>query len=245
MVVSRWAVWPSGRVQVADAVGCHRENTRAQIFESALLCGFDWVLAQGGRIDVANLSLGIKARVRGDCGTEVNPSGNVRVVDPLHAAVRAANEAGVTVVAAAGNDAYDAERQLPAAYPEAVAVSAFVETDGQVGGDGPPPTCLPDAQDDHLAYFSNYGAVIELAAPGVCIPSTLPTDPTGAPLYANVSGTSFAAPHVARAAALVRAQHPDYSPDQVRQRLQVVAAHDPLPGDPGGITEPILDLRDL
>lgn len=215
------------------------EDERGRIVESSLLCGLDWVVAQGG-IEVVNLSLGVKSTVAGPCGVKHPSKEKAKVKDPLHAAVCVTHANDVVIVAAAGNDAADAERQLPAAYPEVISVSAFVETDGRAGGLGPAPTCLPDEQDDHLASFSNFGATIDLSAPGVCVPSTLPGG-----RYTNVSGTSFAAPHVAAAAALVLVNDPELDPDAVRQKLIEQGTNDPLYGDPDGVTEPRLHLATL
>lgn len=213
------------------------------VYDSDLLCGFDWVLRNSHRIDVANISLGGPGRDTGRCGA-ARP-GVKR--DAIHQAVCALVRAGVTVVAAAGNESMDASGLIPAAYPEVIAVSAFTETDGLVGGAGPEAWCQPGEFDDHLATFSNFGSVVDIAAPGVCIGSTFPTTFIDGYYYyyATGSGTSFSAPHVAGAAALVRARHPNASPAQVRRIILAAAAHDPLPGDPDGITEPILDLRRL
>ena len=46
---------------------------------------------------------------------------------------------------------------------------------------------------------------------------------TGEANYARVAGTSMAAPQVAAAAALVRAQHAGWTPAQVREHLQRTA----------------------
>ena len=85
-----------------------------------------------------------------------------------------------------------------------------------------------------MASFSSRGpgSIVlkpDIAAPGVQILSAhtpLPTDVVGsAPghLFQAVAGTSMAAPHVAGAAALVRAAHPDWTPGQVKSALMTTA----------------------
>src|SRR4030042_5522046 len=73
----------------------------------------------------------------------------------MHDAVKEAYNAGVLLVASAGNDESNS-RSYPAAYDEVIAVTA---TD----------------QSDQKAWFSNWGDWVELAAPGVDIYSTMPT----------------------------------------------------------------------
>jgi subtilisin family serine protease len=94
-----------------------------------------------------------------------------------------------------------------------ITVSALADFNGQPGG-GAPATCRADT-DDTLSNTSNYGADIDLIAPGVCILSTYP--PTG---LATFSGTSMASPHVAGAAALYKANNPGATPAQVKAALQ-------------------------
>ncbi len=68
---------------------------------------------------------------------------------------------------------------------------------------------------DSLASFSNYGATsVDLAAPGVDILSTLPNNQ-----YGLLSGTSMATPHVTGVVALVRGLHPDWTYQQVIDRV--------------------------
>lgn len=83
---------------------------------------------------------------------------------------------------------------------------------------------------DNYASFSNYGTPhVDLAAPGVDIYSTVPTgdcpicDPSG---YTAISGTSMATPHVAGVAALLWAQYPKLTREQIKGRL--LSAVDPL-----------------
>lgn len=204
------------------------------VLTSAVLCGLEWVRDHAATIDVANMSFGMMGTDTGQCGIQ-----RQRVkADPLHQAICSVVDAGVVAVAAAGNESHLAN--LPAAYSEVIAVSAFAETDGLPGGFGPAAGCLPGQRDDFLAFFSNFGPAVDIAAPGVCVAQR---DIDG--LYYRVNGTSFASPHVAGAAALVTARHPEYTPAQVRQALLDAAEYAPLGGDPDGIAEPILNVGAL
>ncbi|NOR59775.1 MAG: S8 family serine peptidase [Methanosarcinales archaeon] len=133
--------------------------------------------------------------------------------EALEDAISAANTAGIVFVAAAGNggadligDNNDLIPHYPSSYdvPNVIAVAA---TDSS----------------DNLAYFSNYGLIsVDLSAPGVSIYSTEPGDS-----YDYKSGTSISAPHVAGAAALIKAQYPELSSDGIKARL--LGSVDPIP----------------
>src|SRR5438270_2280355 len=120
--------------------------------------------------------------------------------------------AGVTVVAAMGNEyANGNPTEYPAAYEHVLAVGAAAETDLR-------------------SPFSNTGKHIGLAAPGSDILSTLPAKASSyrpATRYASWSGTSMATPHVTAAAALVAAEHPDWTPADTKQHLRDTAAKAP------------------
>ncbi|MBK8476749.1 MAG: PQQ-binding-like beta-propeller repeat protein [Opitutaceae bacterium] len=114
-------------------------------------------------------------------------------------ALRAARNAGIVVVVAAGNDGVD--NDTTADYPAAYALDNIV-------------TVASTNRGDVLSDFSNYGAgSVELAAPGEEILSTYNT---GDRALETLSGTSMAAPHVAGAIALLRAQFPN---DTYRQSI--------------------------
>jgi Subtilase family len=117
--------------------------------------------------------------------------------------------AGVTVVAAMGNEHdHGNPVEYPAAYEHVLAVGAVAET-------------------NRRSPFSNTGAHIGLAAPGSNVLSTLPTEPSSFrpdTRYASWSGTSMATPHVAAAAALVAAKHPDWTPTDTKEHLRARAA---------------------
>jgi len=111
--------------------------------------------------------------------------------------------AGVVLVAAAGNDGI-APPRYPAAHEPVIAVGAT------------------DQEDIGLDY-SNHGSLIDLAAPGEAIYSTVPHD-----AYWTHSGTSMACPHVAGVAGLILAKTPSLSPLEVRTLLRSTAQ--PLSG---------------
>jgi subtilisin family serine protease len=211
---------------------------------SDLLCGVDWVTAtrfdrdRRNDIAVANLSVGGEGSDDGHCG---NVDG-----DLLHKAICRSVAAGTTYVAAAGNDHTDASALIPAAYREVITVSALADSDGRAGGVGGAPSCRPSEQDDTLASFSNYGKAVDMIAPGVCILSTLPVQGRNGSerdAYGVLSGTSFAAPHVAGAAAVWVSRHPGATPADVRAALVAAGSYDwDDRGDPDGVQEPLVDV---
>jgi subtilisin len=168
---------------------------------SSVICGVDWVTARASTIEVANMSLGGSGS-----DTGCNDGG-------LHRAICNSVARGVTYAVAAGNASGDAKNHVPAAYDEVMTVSALADFNGKAGG-GAAPTCRAD-QDDTFADFSNFGADVDLIAPGVCILSTWKGGG-----YRTISGTSMASPHAAGAAALYKARNASASPAQVKTALQ-------------------------
>lgn len=106
--------------------------------------------------------------------------------------------AGILMVAAAGNDG-DQTVVYPAAYPEVMSVGSTNEN-------------------DQRSSFSNYGSTISVMAPGTNIYSTLPE---GNDTYGNNSGTSMATPLVAGLAALVKANFPSFTANQIQERIEM------------------------
>lgn len=208
-------VAPGARLHAVKVLPNYGTGTYA-----TLLAGVDWVTANAAKIDVAVLSLNLSGRYDdGNCG--------LTNMDPLHTAICKAVGLGVTFVVAAGNWKSDAQYSAPASYNEVITVSALDDQDG---------TPLLDT----LAWFSNFGADVDLTAPGVSIYSTYKNGG-----YAYLSGTSQAAAHVAGAAALYKANNPSVTPAHVRQALLDTAEKRRVAwdGDCDGFIDPVVSVR--
>jgi subtilisin len=210
----------------------------------SFMCSLEWLVTNAGTIEVANMSLGIDGTVDGECGMVRRYGRHARwqkweLVDPYNMAICKIVAARVTIVAAAGNGAMDASTTLPGAYPETIAVSALADHDGKPGGRAQDFSCWPEQIfDDGLASFSNFGQVIDFAAPGICQISTFPGN-----RYVMGDGTSFSTPMVAGAAALLAARYPRANPAQIRQMLKANAERWRMPNDPDNYHESILSVR--
>src|SRR5207342_796134 len=159
---------------------------------------------------------------------------------PLHQAICRVVAGGITVVAAAANDSHNAYQNIPASYDEVITVSALADTDGKPGGLGGN-KCFSWGsydKDDTFANFSNYGADVDMIAPGKCIYSTFPGSS-----YGFLSGTSMAAPTVTGAVALYKASRPDAKPAEVREALRYLGnLRCATSTDPDPYHEPLLDV---
>ena len=217
-----------------------RVGSKNGIKDSDFLCGLDWVAQHSDVIRVANISLVGDRADTGNCGNAEAKKDR----DPIHLAICHVVGLGVTVVVAAGNDAHYASLNNPASYDEVITVSAMSDSDGAPGGLWPtlpiPPCAFPEPVvevDDTFAFFSNFGADVDIASPGTCIGSTF-----WGGTYGTSSGTSFLAPLVAGAAALYISTHPGATPAQAKAALIAAAEPGPIPGDPDAFPEGIVNV---
>jgi subtilisin family serine protease len=166
-------------------------------FSSDVIAGMEWAAAQG--VPVVNMSLSSSV------GDE-SPDPETEAVNRLTA------ETGTLFVVSAGNKGPDTQTVSSPGIAEAAL------TVGAVDGS------------DHLADFSNLGPTRrtlavkpDITAPGVGIVAARAAGTSlGAPVddkYTALSGTSMAAPHVAGAAAILAAEHPDWKAGQLKAIL--------------------------
>lgn len=175
-VGTQYGVAKKATVYPIRVLGCNGSGAN-----SGVIAGVDWVAANHKKPAVANMSLG------GASSTA------------LDTAVNNAIAAGVTFVAAAGNDNANACNGSPNRVLNALTVASS------------------DIQ-DRRSSFSNHGSCVDLFAPGTGILSASHNSDTAT---ATLSGTSMAAPHVAGAAALYLSGQPSATPAQVAQAILV------------------------
>ncbi|MCQ9163069.1 MULTISPECIES: S8 family serine peptidase [unclassified Arthrobacter] len=189
-------------------------NDAGSIYPEYAICGFMWAGLKG--MDVTNNSYYIDP-VQFWCGDQPDQLA-VRVA--VERAVDWSTDQGTVHAAAAGNASYDlANKTTDNVSPnDAAGIQRQInngckdmptELDGVV-------TVASTDQAGKLSSFSNRGLnVIDVAAPGSRILSTLPNNS-----YGLLSGTSMASPHVAGVLALMKSEHPGWKPNQLVSQLR-------------------------
>jgi serine protease AprX len=210
----------AGAAPTAPIVSLDVMDDNGMALTSDVIAAADWILQNKAayNIRVANFSL-----------QSSTPASFA--YDPLDQAVEKLWFSGVVVVASAGNYG-DSGRPTTVGY--APGNDPFIITVGAADLNG----TAWSAADDFAAPWSAYGYTLDgfakpdIGAPGRLLVGPVPSLSTmarehperlTAPGYMWMSGTSFSAPVVSGAAALVIAHHPDWTPDKVKGALMLSA----------------------
>ena len=198
-------------VSVGAINGCEGgsgDQTEAQR-AARIVRALNWVAGHARRPAVANLSLNVEAPA-----------------PAVAAAVRRVVDAGVTVVASAGNSGEDACRYPPAGLPAVVTVAAATRKDRDAG--------------------LNHGRCVTLFAPAEDISSVVSPDlDPDRVVTREGAATSWAAPFVSGAAALYLSAHPSAAPVEVRRWLIGNATRGALRGQLHGSPDRLLCVRGI
>jgi serine protease AprX len=218
----------SGEAPGANLVSIKVAGATGQTHLVTLILGLQWAIAHQSQygIKVLNISLGYQP-------TEST------VINPLDLAVQAAWSSGITVVVSAGNAGpFNGTILSPGDDPLVITVGALDDM------------ASASASGDEMTNFSSAGptspdgwvkpdlvtsgrSVVSLAAPGSTIYDTFPSGRVGTANFVG-SGTSFSAAITSGAAALVLADSPGLSPNQVKARLLGTTS-------PGPVGNPFVD----
>lgn len=188
---TKYGVAKSAKVVPVRILDCSGRGSYATV-----IAGLDWIMSplntNPKTQSVLNLSIG------GGFSSAIND------------AILRLTNAGVTVVAAAGNDNLDACTKSPASAPSAITVGAT-------------------GSNDSKAYFSNWGRCVDIHAPGYSITGGWKDAPSA---VNTISGTSMASPHVAGAAAVYLGLNPAASVAQVASALAADSTKNAVTGLP-------------
>ena len=218
----------SGEAPAANLVSIKVAGADGKTDLGALILGLQWAVDHQGSygIKVLNMSLGFQAAVS-------------TVLNPLDLAVRAVWDSGIAVVVSAGNAGpFNGTILSPGDDPLVITVGALDDM------------ATPSITNDEMCDFSSVGptspdgwvkpdlvtsgrSVVSLAAPGSTIYNDYPSARVGSANFVG-SGTSFSAAITSGAAALVVADHPGLTPDQVKARLLGTT-------NPGPVGNPFVD----
>ena len=182
-----------------------------------VMAGIEQAVIDGA--DVISMSLGANCRTYSEfCGPD----------DPQSRAIDAAVNAGVVAVISAGNCGPGGSMWCPKLGDETI---------GSPGTARKAITIAASSKEDYIASFSSRGNIIwetgaiikpDVAAPGVDICAAQYDSAWDAykcydDKHIAISGTSMAAPHVAGTVALIKQQHPDWTPEEIKMALRSTA----------------------
>lgn len=184
----------------AGVIGAsHNDAGVAGVMEDVKIVGIKF-LTDGGSGETIDAIAAIDYAIKRGVHVMSNSWGGGDKEQSLEDAIKSAEAAGITFVAAAGNESTD--NDSTASYPANYEVSNVVSV-GSYTASGT------------RSSFSNYGLKsVHVTAPGTNILSTYKRGG-----YTTMSGTSMATPHIAGVVGLLLSKEPNLTPAEIRERL--------------------------
>ncbi|HEY7004077.1 MAG TPA: S8 family serine peptidase [Gaiellaceae bacterium] len=210
----------AGVAPTAPIVSIDVMDDNGMAMTSDVIAAADWILANKAKYNIRVANFSLQSTAPGSF-----------MYDPLDQAVEKLWFNGVVVVAAVGNYGVDGQ---PTTVAYAPGNDPFVISVGAADLNGTP----GNRTDDFAAPWSAYGYTLDgfakpdIGAPGRYVVGPVPATSTMALEHPErlttsnsmwMSGTSFAAPVVAGAAAQLLAKYPNWTPDQVKGALMLAA----------------------
>jgi subtilisin family serine protease len=225
VIAGSGGIAPRGVAPGANIVAFRLSDGTGNVaWTSQVISALDWIAASPLHVDAVNMSFAIGFLSNGPCDGD-NPA----LTDAL-ARVRAR---GTVLVAASGNDQWPSGIRPPACISGVLSVGAVYHTNlasaSLLGCTDKP------AEVDRVTCFSNSAAQLDLLAPGYGVFTAYKTFG-----ISRASGTSFSAPHVAGAVAVLRQIDPQLTPDAIEELLESTGR--PIVDSRNGVVTPRLDL---
>ncbi|MBL8329826.1 MAG: S8 family serine peptidase [Rubrivivax sp.] len=206
-------VAPGARIAALDVF-----RSDGLAYSPDLIAAINWVVVNKAAYNIASLNMSLGG------GRYYSP---LAPTDSFGVALQSAVNAGIVIAVSSGNDTFTDSISWPAAYSNVVSVGAVY--DSNLGGIGWSRCSDFTTAVDRVTCFSNSASFLTMLAPGALISSA----------GIVMGGTSQAAPHVAGAAAVLRAAFPSESVSALTTRLRT--GPNVLDGR-NGIIKPRLDL---
>jgi subtilisin family serine protease len=208
IITSRGSISPRGVAPDAGIVAVRVMDKTGSGWNSDLVAGIDWVVANQVRLNVRVINMSLGAGRYADVCDAQDANTMLQA-----AALGAARQAGIVAFAASGNDGQANAMSAPACVSGVVSVGATY--DANLGPKSWSVCSDANATTDQVACFSNSSPALDLLAPGAVIVSTA----LGGGKIGE-SGTSMASPHVAAVAALMLQAYPGLTPSETEAVLE-------------------------
>jgi len=225
VIAGSGGIAPRGIAPGANIVAIRvADGTPNTAWTSQIISALDWIASSPLHVDAINMSFDIGSLYAGPCDAD-NPA--------LTAALAQVRARGTVLVASSGNDGWPKGMRPPACISDVISVGAVYHTNLASASFLGSCTDKP-AEIDRVTCFSNSAWYLDLLAPGYHVPTAYKNG------VANVDGTSFSAPHVAGAVAILRQIDPQLTPDAIEELLESTGR--PIVDSRSGLTTPRLDV---